>query len=246
VVRYKKGVTKGASTVSRPASADATMEYRGPIVEVVPEGASEVAARRESGVRALSLAPVAVEAMRPSSAPPRRPPPRRSPDASLEFPHPVDPALFADASSELVPDFDDELPPPRPDRTRIRYVAFTGVMVLAGILFGLAIGSRSRASVASDGDTTTQSPPIAHKPPSLPAPTIATTTAPTAAPAPTTGSIVSPKWATGRRVYMDGGKDFGPAGNAEVPCGTHVVQIGTSGKPRKVNVPCGGNVTVLP
>jgi hypothetical protein len=235
----------------RANSADATQEYRGEIVEVAHDRVQ---------ARAPSLAPIALDAHRrpqvtTSAAPPRRPPPRRSPDASLEFPHPVDPALFAEAedSHEIAPDFDDELPPPRPDRTRLRYVTFTGVMVLAGILFGLAIGSRSRASVASDGDTTTASKPIDKKKADLPAmtaPTSAATTTTTAAPtptaAPTTGTIASPKWATGRRVYMDGGKDFGPAGSAVVPCGTHVVQIGTSGKPRKVNVPCGGSVTVLP
>src|SRR5207248_6570152 len=121
-----------------------------PIVEVVTDVTMELvtedAARaRPSVVVAPSLAPIALEVKRPSSAPPRKAPPRRSPDASLEFPHPVDPALFADASAEPqmnptgdplgVPDFDDELPPPPPDRARMRYVAFTGVMVLAGILF---------------------------------------------------------------------------------------------------------------
>jgi hypothetical protein len=221
-------------------------------------------------VRVPSIAPIAVDAapialvvQRASTTPPRKPPPRRSPDASLEFPHPVDPALFEDAedSHELAPDFDDELPPPPTNRSRVRYFAFTGVMVMAGILFGLAIGSRSRASVASDGEEKAETKSNANaKKTELPAmetpkaATTATTTSTTnnattkatSTPASTVGTIASPKWATGRRVYMDGGKDWGPAGSAEVPCGTHVVQIGASGKPRKVNVPCGGSVTVLP
>ena len=234
-MRYKKGVAQRTNTAPRlPASADATQEYRGEVIEIV---------------RAPSLAPMAVN----SNAPPKRPPPRRSPDASLEFPHPVDPALFEDAedSHELPPDFEDELPPPRPDRSRVRYVMFTGVMVLAGILFGLAIGSRSKASVASEGDTTTESKPITKKTAELPAmtaPTSTTTTATatTAKAAATVGTITSPKWVGGRSVYMDGGKNWGKAGSVEVPCGTHVVQIGAQGKPRKVNVPCGGSVSVLP
>ena len=258
-----------ATTTNRAPSADATQEYRGPIVEVVTDVTVELVPEERPVVlrapqpvqmlapKATSIAPVAVSP-RPSSAPPRPPPPRRSPDASLEFPHPVSPELFADSSGEMgemgemVPDFDDELPPPKRDTTRVRYVAFTGVMVVAGILLGLAIGSRSHASV-TDADSTAAKPSttIARKPASLSTPTTATDTTQTAAASPatatpTTGTIVSPKWAKGRRVYMDGGKDFGPAGSVDVACGTHVVQIGTTGKPRKVNVPCGGQVNVLP
>lgn len=56
------------------------------------------------------------------------------------------------------------------------------------------------------------------------------------------GVVLMPKWATQRRVYVDG-KLFGngPA-RLTLPCGTREIKIGSSGKPRSLDVPCGNTV----
>ncbi len=239
------------------------MEYRGPIDEVVTDVSVELIAEPSQQLhpmvaaaieRAKSLAPVAGPT-RPSAPPPRR---KLNPDASLEFPHPLDPALYGvEPEGGELPRYegpeafdvdDDDLPPPRREVPRWRLFAVAGVMTVAAIIIGLALGSRASVTTASasEGDgtkTTTETPKK----------TAATNT--TAAPpksaeviapaAPTTGNVVTPKWAKGRHTFMDG-KEIGLSGKLEVACGAHLVQIGVKGKPRKVKVPCGGDVNVLP
>jgi hypothetical protein len=74
----------------------------------------------------------------------------------------------------------------------------------------------------------------------------AAASAPIAAPAPTTGTIKTPRIAQGRRIFVDG-KVYGVAPKpASVPCGQHVLKIGGNGTPRSTEVPCGGEIMVLP
>ena len=91
-------------------SADATQEYRGPVVEVLTDVSVELLPDESVDVRPMpspaspsmiaqsmrrtTLSPVAVDA-----------------NASMEFPHPVAPELFADGTGELFPDLDETLPP---------------------------------------------------------------------------------------------------------------------------------------
>jgi hypothetical protein len=63
---------------------------------------------------------------------------------------------------------------------------------------------------------------------------------PTAATAPTTGTIAR---TTSAKLSVDGVAISGVS--AMVPCGPHVIRVGTD-KPRKVDVPCGGTLSLAP
>jgi hypothetical protein len=64
-----------------------------------------------------------------------------------------------------------------------------------------------------------------------------------AAPAPSgssSGELVTPALADSHRVFVDG-RVLGVSGDRiRVPCGPHVVQIGSRGHPQSLVVPCGG------
>ena len=63
-----------------------------------------------------------------------------------------------------------------------------------------------------------------------------------AAPAPSasSGELVTPALADSHRVFVDG-RVLGVSGDRiRVPCGPHVVQIGSRGRPQSLVVPCGG------
>ena len=255
-------MARTSSSPSIPRDADSTQEYRGPIEEVFDEPVHVLLPRVVAPP--VSIAPIAFDARRPSVPPPssRRLLSSRSPDASLEFPHPVSPELFADTTAELEVEEEPAAPTPLMP-LKWRFIAFTSIMVVAAILVGLAIGGRSSVVQTAEAPAATvESKPISAKTLDLPDPaamhtsavtpqkqadpastTIATTIATTLAP--TTGTIVSPKWAAKRRVFVDG-KELGRSGELEAACGLHVVKIGVAGKPRKVTVPCGGKVNVSP
>ncbi len=76
------------------------------------------------------------------------------------------------------------------------------------------------------------------------APSASDTTTVAAAPSPTEGVIDFPSWAKDRRVYLDGHVKGQGDHPLTVRCGEHKVQVGSSGKEKKVNVPCGGTITV--
>ncbi len=70
----------------------------------------------------------------------------------------------------------------------------------------------------------------------------ATTTASaseTPTPGPNEGVLIMPASAQGHRVFVDGKVKGDGTAPIVVPCGQHSVQIGSQGKPRDVNVPCG-------
>ena len=75
--------------------------------------------------------------------------------------------------------------------------------------------------------------PLAPPPPTLP--TIDVRSLPTAM----LGTIVGP---ARRAISVDGTRESGST--ALVTCGKHVVHVGRSGRPRTVDVPCGGRVAV--
>ena len=228
-------------SLAKPNAADATQEYRGPIVEVVTDVSVELlpdesvdmkpmpSLVRRAMAHASSIAPIAVDV--------------RSPDASLEFPHPVSPELFADDTSELLAnDSGAVLLTHEPPQWRLPL--FASVMVLAAILVGIALGQRAGSSddallAAAETRLPKMEPKRALEPEPTPAPM------PAKAPEPSTGTISSPKWAKGRRVLVDG-RDVGTSGALETACGKHVVKIGPAGKAREITIPCGGTITVLP
>lgn len=57
-----------------------------------------------------------------------------------------------------------------------------------------------------------------------------------------TGTVLLPKWAMQRRVYVDGRLIGDGPEKLVVPCGSREVKIGSSGKPKTIAVPCGGTV----
>lgn len=65
-------------------------------------------------------------------------------------------------------------------------------------------------------------------------------------PVPTKGTLVTPFWARGRRVWIDGKPIAGHAPRVEAQCGKHTVRIGAAGKPKSVDIPCGGELKIAP
>ena len=58
-------------------------------------------------------------------------------------------------------------------------------------------------------------------------------------PGPNEGVVILPGYARDHRIYVDGkvvGEGVAPL---VIACGQHSIQIGSQGKPRDVNVPCG-------
>ena len=260
------------------SDADKTTEYRGRVetVEVLTDVTMELlpddtgALPRKIAAALATFPPVAIDTVR-STAPTST----RSPDASLEFPNPLRPELFADATSELrVPDFDDDDVLPVREPPRWRLFAFAGAMVAAATLVGFGFAGRSRVSTVEETPTAAKAPPITRSTINLPDPAsvgtatkttatattttaaTTTTTATVTAAAPTTtanppvakekiGLLVTPLWAKGRNVWVDG-VIFGVSPKVEAACGKHVVKVGDKGKARSVNIPCGGKVVVAP
>jgi hypothetical protein len=138
------------------------------------------------------------------------------------------------------------------DPLRRRSVRPAVVLGTAIALFALALGitrwTRPHPGAFSSAANApppvlVPSPPPAHAvapPPSPPHASPAPTTA-SPAPAPTTGTVIG---AADHRLYVDGRLVTG--NKSEVKCGKHVIQSGSQGTPRTVDVPCGGEITVAP
>lgn len=58
------------------------------------------------------------------------------------------------------------------------------------------------------------------------------------------GTLVLPAAADGHRVYVDGRMTGVPPPPLAVPCGQHVIRIGSQGRDQRVDVPCGGHVSI--
>jgi hypothetical protein len=58
-------------------------------------------------------------------------------------------------------------------------------------------------------------------------------------PGPNEGVLILPASAQGHRIFVDGRVKGDGSGPLVIACGAHTVQIGSAGKPRDVNVPCG-------
>jgi serine/threonine-protein kinase len=83
----------------------------------------------------------------------------------------------------------------------------------------------------------------AGAPPLSPRPIADADTSLFAVPASTTGEIVTPASAHGHRVWVDGRIAAWSSGvTLRVPCGTHVVRIGSAGASTSVDVPCNGRI----
>jgi hypothetical protein len=123
-----------------------------------------------------------------------------------------------------------------------------GLAAMAALALGWLVTSSTSA-----GDTSTVAAALAplpklpvELPAPPPAPIVEATPPPAAPPVPTTGTIVTPQWAKGRRVWVDGKPIAGHAPKLEAACGKHSVRIGAYGKTRKVEIPCGGELSIAP
>ncbi len=197
---------------------------------------------------------------------PVRPPPAPPPVASVPEPGPA-----AIASAPLPPLVPISPPPASPEPVAQMYaadalelesipvrrrsplpIAVTAGAVIALGIVGVVLFARSSSpSPASVGVApvsaapTTTSAPAASAPPA--APDVAApvpTEAPSAEVPPDQGQLVFPPSAAGHRIFVDGRVVGDGAQPATVRCGPHDVKIGSAGTPQRVDVPCGGSVTM--
>lgn len=156
-----------------------------------------------------------------------------------------------------------------PARRSALLIVAAAAAVGMGVLIGGVLGLRERASasqatnaarspshVPAAGTTALATAP-ASPPPSpapAPSPTLAASSTPASAPSPVparasalppgTGRLVTHASEKGHRIFLDG-RLAGSGGAAlVVRCGRHDVRVGSAGRLRKVEVPCGGDVEV--
>jgi serine/threonine protein kinase len=108
------------------------------------------------------------------------------------------------------------------------------------------------ASVAAAGSAgppasvvASAAPPVTKPSGAVPASAALAAAAPPSGPVPAdSGDIVPPASAAGHRVFVDG--KVGGEGTApiRVHCGSHDVKVGSAGAEKKVDVPCGGTLTL--
>ena len=133
--------------------------------------------------------------------------------------------------------------------------ALTAAAVIA-LAVAVGVSLRAPSSLATELAPPEPAPPVAAAPPpaALPAPPPAPAPAPSPSPSPlaaepsapaNTGTIVAPLAARHHRIWVDGEVVVWATGPAlRVPCGPHVVRIGSAGASQSVDVPCGGRVAL--
>jgi hypothetical protein len=60
------------------------------------------------------------------------------------------------------------------------------------------------------------------------------------------GEIAPPSTAAGHRVFVDGRVAGEGTATIRVHCGSHTVRVGSAGTEHKLDVPCGGTISVSP
>ncbi|MBX3192645.1 MAG: protein kinase [Labilithrix sp.] len=149
--------------------------------------------------------------------------------------------------------------PARPRRRSTLIFACAAAAVLAGGVIGGLLGLRDRAPSLALRSTTdlaapSSSPSLAPAPAPAPAPSLAPAPAPSLAPAPapapslapapSTGRLLTPPSASGHRIFVDGRVVGSGGAPLTVRCGKRDVRVGSAGRLRKVDVPCGGDLEV--
>jgi hypothetical protein len=183
---------------------------------------------------------------KPTDEPPRREPTTRGAPEPMSMPAPVQTAR-APLSPPAPP------PPPSTGGWTMRLVFSAAFLAAtAYVIFGVA-----RSSVPSAPREPTASPaPTASADAALPvdAERQDTSARPDEAGgrSPASGESEGGKWgrvrlpsrASGHRIFVDGRrfKTEEEGGPLRLPCGPHVVQIGSSGTPESIDLPCGGEV----
>jgi hypothetical protein len=157
----------------------------------------------------------------------------------------------------LAVDVDRESPLIAPARRR-SVAPLAAVATLAVVLgFGLItlvarrnppVAARAAATSATLVASAVETPVSAAVETSVTAPVATPALTASAAPASkgssSTGELVPPASAAGHRIYVDGrvvGEGTKPI---RVPCGRHLVRVGSAGRARAVDVPCGDSLSL--
>jgi hypothetical protein len=115
------------------------------------------------------------------------------------------------------------------------------ILLAAGVAHVLRPNNDAEAYAATPAVPPPPAPSAAIAPPAqAPAPPAAAAPAP--ADTPTTGTLRLQRPAAPGKVWLDGDKIS--AASASVACGKHQLKIGPHGKPRTVDIPCGGELKV--
>jgi serine/threonine-protein kinase len=157
------------------------------------------------------------------------------------------PRAMTISNVDSVAPVEEALPPAVESATRSRalviggWAAATAAMsILAATMF---LQSPSGAPTTSRAPPPTTLPPRSADPPPAPIPPPVT-----APPSPVSGgygTIIPPAAAQHHRVWVDGEVvDLSRGMGFRLPCGAHVVRVGSAGASQSVDVPCGGVVTV--
>jgi hypothetical protein len=130
---------------------------------------------------------------------------------------------------------------PSPGQWRVGAMVAGGaiVMLLAGIAIGVALrGDRAHVPPAARAAA---APPAEATPlPSTPAPEAPAPPPVTAVSSASRPSVATVVGAEGHRLWVDG--HLAEGFTALVSCGRHVVQVGSAGTPREIDVPCGEEI----
>lgn len=159
-----------------------------------------------------------------------------------------------------------EVPPERPTlpgarkRSNGAFVVIAVVLVAGGLVAGVMAGLRDRETApppATSGTTvtTTTQTTVAQRQTATTQPTPVVTAAHTASASGSGGGSAKPMSSAstgtlrtadsgGHRVWIDGHLVGNTPQSFEVPCGHHVVRVGSGGQPQMTEVPCGGEVSV--
>ncbi|HEY2512479.1 MAG TPA: PilZ domain-containing protein [Polyangiaceae bacterium] len=215
---------------------------------------------------ALAEAVAATVAARPAP-PPERAEPQAAPDAAG---HSVQAAFSTPRAKAGTPDAFAPAAVQSPSLTRLRVTwvlrvaAASAALVALVAIGGNVLARHSSAPSSAPANTPAAKPPVpaspeiasvaspakAPEPAPAKAPEPAPAKAPEPAPVPTAIAAPASSQGTlrvkvaGHRVFVDGRLVGDGPGTFQVKCGAHHVRIGTAGRNRLVEVPCGGESVV--
>jgi hypothetical protein len=140
--------------------------------------------------------------------------------------------------------------PPKPRSRALPFVASTlAIVALAALgLWARQTRPRDTSPVAAAPVAAAPPAPVTLTPASEPTPAtigaapVTNEVVPAVPAAPATSGVVL--GSLGHRLWIDGA--LAASWQESVSCGSHVVQVGSAGTPRTVDVPCGGEITVSP
>ena len=125
-------------------------------------------------------------------------------------------------------------------RRKLKRIVIGTLAACGAILLAAGVAHLVRPSNDTSAYAATNSAPA----PIVPAPpAVAPVAAPTpATDAPQTGTLYLQRPAAAGKVWLDGQK-IGAA-SATVTCGKHQLKVGARGKPRAIDIPCGGELRI--